>query len=63
MYFDTNFGIKDLFIFTIVLGVMLLITETKILNIQHSIYTGPHRYIAVVSFAIIFTLLNHIKFS
>ena len=62
MYFDTNFGIKDLFIFVIVLGVMLLITETNMFNIQHSIYGGPHRYIAIVSFAIIFTLINHIKF-
>ena len=62
MNFDLNFDIKDLIIFAIVVLTFYLMSELKLFGIENSVFGGPHKYYMIGAFAIVFTLLNHIKF-
>jgi hypothetical protein len=62
MYFDTNFGIKDLIIFLVVIGTFLIMNELKLFGLEKSVFGGDHKYYSILLFGIIFTFFNHIKF-
>ncbi len=63
MYFDTNFGLKDLIMYVIVFGVFLIMNEFDLFGIKNTVFGGPYKYQAILFFGIIFILLSHIKFN